>query len=687
MSLVAEGENAVKTFQNNFSNNSRGTIGVVGTEIPDMSKIDKSVTKQLQQIYIHQDWYEAGEVWLDLLYTLPAFFDWQELISTVGSHAAYEAFVVDHNDFVVAHDIAAYIMADQFTPVVGLPHCIGYLLYNLTVAEKEDFFKSASRSRSQHIDVMRILGVLNAIIVFGTAPLIAIYGTKFYVHTNLVDPISFKAIRYDVYDERTWPAYIYNTWAQTFLNLTEEQVSLMYENVILQFNSYNLIVPIESVKIAQLLRGRFNVQMFKPNGDPDYQVPVDFLFTTNQWDGETARDFHVLGADWIDDLAVFVKIRDILQNIGTVAQTVEYGDSYYGAIFPQWKEQLKYVDLNFDLLKDWTPMLPWPLLHVGAHHHPDPAGYPSAMQWAWNDANHGNDMTIDLGTDVAPDNQSYDMFMRIVPPQLAEGDDALQFFGLKLPGVSDEMYEIALVFMWFWNLPNQGPILGIQRERSTLTDYHNIATFTEYYDSNGTLMFKMLTNVSMDLGGADQWFGWLGTTEHPHFREFYIPKSRLSLAYPNIVKLKNYTLVTGDNEVGNDPNEGTFYEKVMRNVGYYNYSILKFGWKWTWSIFKKIANPIYVKPQKDNPLEKELKPDSDKKMPPPGVIQPPKPSGGESEKKLETMDIPGGKPAETYAKDEGKNGPVNPINGKPEVSATETPPPPDKVLDEDKKEK
>jgi hypothetical protein len=694
MSAEAVEENAVMRYQKQWFQNQRGAIGYIGKEVPDAIKTDKSVSKQLLQIYIHSDYWHTGHTWVDLLNTLPALYEWNLMISTVNSHAAYVDFVTNTVPaFAEADAVAGYILEDQYTPTNGLPDCFGFLL-NMSVSEKEEFFKSAWRTRSQHVDLVRILGVMNFIIVMGCTPLFATYATKFRVHTVLVDPISFKAVRYNVYDRRTWPAHIYDNYAPTQLGLTEEQVSLMYENVILQFNSFDLIIPAESVKMGHLLYGRFIIQEFKVNADVDYDVPVDFLFTMPQLDGTTPRPFTLLGDDWVADLALFTKVKDLIQNIGTFAQTVEYGDSYYGGTFPTWKDQLKYVSFDFDLLKEWTNMLPWPLLVIGSHHHPDPAGYPSAMFWAWNAANHGNDMTPDLGTNVAPNNQAYHMFTRVVPPQLAEGDDALQFFGLKLPGVSDEMYEIALIWMWFWLTPLMGIHLQTQIERTTLTDYHNISTYIEWFDTAGNLMFESLVDVSMNIGVDDAWFGWLGTTEHPHFREFYIPKSRLSLAWPNIQKDKTYLTIADDNEVGN-LNAENFFEKVMRNVGYYNYSILKFGWKFTISIMDKFVNPIFHKPVPNNPLNKDLakegiaNPKDPGKQPPTGVMQPPKGATGpqNAEKVLETTDVVGGKPPETYAKDQGKNGPQNPTEVKEvtgELKVDETPSPPSEKAEEDK---
>jgi hypothetical protein len=338
------------------------------------------------------------------------------------------------------------------------------------------------------------------------------------------------------------------------------------------------------------------------------------------------------GNEWTLDSQCMIKVREIIQNIGKSAQTVEYGDSYYGQVFPIWKETLTYVDLTIDLLKEWQPMLPWPMIYIGFHHDGIQDRYEPILR-AWNAANHAAGHTIDINT---AGTQSTNIFQRDQSIPIPANGNVMQFQSIKLPGISDDLYDVAFFFGWFILAPLMGLTLQNEHEMDEIDNIYGMATYTEQYDSDGNLQYVQLIDNDEPLV-ADEFYGWVATTDTT-FGSFYTPKSINSGTYPNFITYKFYNQIVNNDEVGIALKGTEFYEKVFRSEGYNRYAMTYYGWMLTWKNLKLCINPRLVPHQPGNPLDKK-EPD---------------------QKVLEETDVVGGKPDVTYAKDKSKNGPVNP---------------------------
>jgi hypothetical protein len=464
----------------------------------------------------------------------------------------------------------------------------------LTVKEKKELTKSQWRTRNFHALVPGWLACYSFIIIYAAAELYAIQACKFRKVEAQVYADSKLQIPYNPIHPETYLAQHYRANFPIDAIYLTVQLDMLIDNIYRSWDSYNFVIPEESVKLGGMLFGQFKNFVLDNEFNIQYDYPVDFLFIGAGYDD------NIFGDDFTTIFEpMLIIIKDLCENMYGLAESVEYGDKFYSGSFGDFKALLAPVKMDSKLLSQFgTLPIPWPHIYMGMHH--DGAQLREEfIARAWDE---NNAQCMDISDDSG--NQVANFFIRRLEGKLQEADvldadNPVQYIYSILPyGYDEEAWRKALVFGWAWLTQFMGGVdLNTDLEFNDADDELSHFAYTEYYNSNDELKSVEATDDDVELI-EDILLGMFGTGDHAPFNDAFKPRLINSRGYEDIVELWTGHAIADDNVLTlAGKAEGDYLENLQKLLGYICNQQPEFDWQHTRDWYLKCINPRIAAPQ------------------------------------------------------------------------------------------
>jgi hypothetical protein len=567
-------------------------IGSYMEPIIDKPRIDLLVSKYFNAIWQYQvDIARAGGP-VDILDNGPTFADLRDTVNDNGF--AYDDLVA-LSDEVTSMNLYLDEAEGADFPV-NFPASMMWMNV-LTVKEKKELTKSQWRTRNFHGLVPGWLACYSLVIIFAGAEIYATMAGKFMKIERQVYPDSKLQIPYNGLKPETYLAQHYRAnfpLDEVYLTI---QLDMLIDNIYNSWDALKYIIPEESVKIGGMLFGQFKNFVLDNDFKIDYDYPVDFVFTC------TGFDDNVFGDDYTTVIEpLLVKIRDLCENLYSIAESVEYGDKFYSGTFSDFKQLLTPVSFDSNLLTQFGALpIPWPHIFMGLHHG-DVSGDEEFIARAWDE---NEVQTMDISDDSG--NQVANFFIRRLEGKLLEADvldaaNPVQYIYSIIPyGYDEESWRKALVFGWAWMTQFMGGMdLNTTLPYGDNDDLLSHFSYAEYYDSDDNLKSVQAIDDDVELA-EDVLLGMFGTGDHHPMNDAFKPRLVNSRGYEDLVDVKLGHAIADDNAITlAGKMEADYLENLQRLLGYIANQQPEFDWQHTRDWFLKCINPVIAPPQKQS---------------------------------------------------------------------------------------
>jgi hypothetical protein len=467
----------------------------------------------------------------------------------------------------------------------------------LTIKEKKELTKSEWRTRNFHALVPGFLACYSIMLIFASGEMYAIMACKFRKVEAQVYADSKLQIPYNVLKPDTFLAQHYRANFPLDAIYLTIQLDMLIDHLYAVWDQYQFIIPEEAVKFGGMLFGQFKNFIMNSEGEIIYDYPVDLLFIG------TLYDDNIFGDDFTNVIEPFLElVRDMVENLYAIAETVEYGDKFYSNTFSDFKALLTPVKMDTKLLTQFGPLpTPWPHIFLGWHYDDlQTRNEPIARAWDEN-ANPGMDISDDSG------NQAANFFIRqlegkLLDPGVLDEDHPIQYIYALMPyGYEEEAWRKALAFGWaFLSQFMGGMDLNTDMEFGDTDTILSHFTYAEFYDSDDNL--KNIQAVDDDVEIAnDSLVGMFGLSDHPPFNDQFKLRLVNSRAYADLVYNELGTVIAGDDALTIASKfEADYFENIQKILGYIKNQQTEFDWQHTRDWFLKSINPRIAAPQQQS---------------------------------------------------------------------------------------
>lgn len=572
-------------------------IGHPLQQVMDHSKIDKRLAKVYRGILnLQLEYLTQAESPIEIF---------QNHIPTVGTLMG-EVFAADFDFdtdlaavYTQVYELAQYLQTDEGTACPeDLPPRFRFL-YNFTFEEKVMLAKSAWRTRNFHGELPFFFAALQLITIFAFGDMHALMKSKMRKVSATAFPDTQLQIPYHADNPETWKAELYRNFYDINTVYTQTQRENLLNHILLTLDSYDYLIPEESVKLGNLLVGKIDNPIFDDKLETIlYSHPIDIVISDGTFDN------HLLGTDWTNTIdPMFSKLKSYLTNPSLVYEKFEYNDRYYSNSFGAFKEMMKPMKFDSKLLLEWNTMpIPWVQIYGGFHY--DSLSFRTEFIFrAWDDNNGDNDITLDL-----TEGQPQDMFTR-ANAGLDQGDTVQEYVYALLPyGYDEEAWKLGLTYGWMF----LHGLLGAYDEPGQLSDTdfeHDVdwdetyvqTLYYEYYDSEDNLLYQIVLNESQP--GSNQSQGWVCTNSTNPFCDIYKPRALLPGAYNDIQD--DLTSLTINAAVWDPNNNDEVYARLLRLLPKIKMQHNVFQRNYFKEYIYKLINPRIAPAQSQPPLKEE----------------------------------------------------------------------------------
>lgn len=579
-----------------YSDLPKQVVSHVEQQVDDNRKVDHIVNKFYRGIVNLPLDLDAAESPLEIFTNhVPSV---QTLLNTISA-PAFNYTTDLANVYTQVHAIGQYLMADRGAAFpANFPPAFEWLrLY--TPEEKQMMVKAGWRTRNYHAQLPQFFAALQLVIIFACVDMYLIIKGKFRKISATVTPDTHLQIPYKDDDPTTWKAYAYRTMFNITGIYTATNLDTLTTHLYQTWDSYGFLMPAESVKIAELMMGKFKNFVFDDNLDINHDYYIDLIIENSGWTDEVFGTNFTTATTGLRDL--LEKLKTYLTSSHLIYDTIEYNDKFYTSVFPSFKKMMEPVELNTSLLTEWNELkVPWFQIYFGFHYD----GVSTRVELiarGWNAANHGNDHVLSLAAATAEDfaDANGTMFYRD-NAGLNQGATPPDYMHAIIPyGYDEETWKLGLTLGWMYMrrfLGDERLANDLEIDETFNTVFRQIS-YTEYYDTENNLIRQVF--LALDAPANNEWVGWLGCTDTSPFNDLYKPRSRTPGEWNQITD--NYLELGIAGGVWTTLNINEPYARLLKILPNIKRSAFTFQRDYFKEIVYKIVNPRIAPPQAQPP--------------------------------------------------------------------------------------
>jgi hypothetical protein len=474
-------------------------------------------------------------------------------------------------------------------------------LYNFTIEEKTWLTRCSWRTRNFHAMLPQFFAALQLVVLFAFRDIYIIEKCKFRKINACIAMDSKLQIPFDTINPKTWKSYMYRTFYDINNVYTATQLDNMIQHVFLTFDEYKYLIPKESVKLGDLLIGKFKNVIYNDEMKIIGDYPVDLMLHDVTYCGVA-----VFGADWTDHInGWFLKLQGYMTSAFLVYDKIEYNDKFYQNVFGDFKAMFDPIVLTSKMMCEWNE-LPLPWFHVWIAAHYDNVSLRSEFLMRAMDAAYDNAIDLDDGNLAGGFHQA---FIRDAAGLGRTGATVVEYlYALKPYGYTEEQWKLALVYGWMI-MQRYSSSLHMQTTVEFDVDMDDICTmltYTQYLDKEDNIILEQY--AALGTPANDRIMGFIGFGDmganNYIFNSMFIPRALESNEYATLdddVSIHVYNA----GPVAN--NNNTYFARFIKQYGVITIEASAIQSVWVKESLYKILNPRLAPPsKKQEPAVKKL---------------------------------------------------------------------------------